>query len=383
MGRRIARLPSTTRIASAATSATNSDVSASGETSSSDNDLYYRKGRGDERKPRFYVEIPSRNQRPPKERPRRASYHSSAASSVGKTASKPTKPRAKEDKPGEPLARTVSFDDIDDGDQESSVGLADDERVEASDDEFDEGKRPRMRTRRSSQVMPATVHALRSHKRGLKEGSSAKQTPMRKGKGKAVAREKKEENDVDMEEAGSTEQEESDGMYRMPQASSYANVCADPTPRLRTNTAPVLSPTPKQANMRTRQARRQSLLSSVSSSKSFVLSSLPSQYASSSDEKESSQASPRSISASGLRHRTRGQARQHALENQLESMDITDEEAAEPKESIDQEMQDAENQSEIASEAQSVMQDDDDDGDDEAEEFGAQPATPSLLSLMP
>ena len=223
-----------------------------------------------------------------------------------------------------------------------------------------------MRTRRSSQAMPATVHALRSRTRGRKDGPSAKQTPMRKGKAKAVARGKEEENDVDMEKAGSTEQEESDGMYCMRQASSHPHIYADPTPRLRTNTAPVLSPTPKQANMRTRQARRQSLLSSVSSSKSFELSSLPSQYASSSDEKESSQASP----ASGLRHRTRGQVRQHALENQLEGMDITDEEAAEPEESGDQEMQDAENQSEIASEAQSVMQDDDDDGDDEAEEFG-------------
>jgi hypothetical protein len=70
-----------------------------------------------------------------------------------------------------------------------------------------------------------------------------------------------------------------------------------------------------------------------------------------------------------MRRRTRGQARQHELENQLESMEITDEEAAEQEESVDQDMQDGDEVS-IASEAKSSVQDDDDDGDDEAEEFG-------------
>lgn len=358
---------------SAATSATNSNVSASGETSSSEHDHHTRKGRAEERKPRFYVEIPTRNQRPGKERQRRDSHLSSAASSVGKSTSKPARTRAKDDRPGEPLVRTVSFDGVDEGDQESSVGLADDECVEASDEEIDDSKRSRMRTRRGSQVVPVgTVHALRSRTRGLKETSNTKQTPTRKGKGKAVARTKEDERDVEMEEVDSTEHEESDGTFGSSRVDANAVLTiADPTPRLRTNNAPVLSPTLKQGNMRTRQARRQSLLSSVSSSKSFELSSLPSQYASSedSDEKPSSQASPRSNSALGMRRRTRGQARQHALENQLESMEITDEESAEQEDSVDQDMQDAEDQSEIVSEEQSV-QDDDDDGDDEAEEFG-------------
>lgn len=127
--------------------------------------------------------------------------------------------------------------------------------------------------------------------------------------------------------------------------------------------------------MRTRQARRQSLLSSVSSSKSFELSSLPSQYGSSeeSDEKESVQASPLSGSAVAQRRRTRGQARQQELENQLESMDITDDEVDHPEQSIDQDMADAEeDEHSTASQAKSSMEeeDEDGDGDDEAEEFG-------------
>jgi hypothetical protein len=314
-----------------------------------------------------------------KERPRRASHQSSAASSVGKTISKTTRTRVKEDKLEEPRARTRSLDGLEDGDQESSVGLADDERVEASDEELETASRSRMRTRRSSQAIPATVHALRSRARGMKESFNSNQTPMRKGKAKAAARGKEEENDVAMEETESSEQEDSDGMSREFKKKPQSDICTDPTPRLRTNTAPALSPTLKQANMRTRQTRRQSLLSSVSSTKSFELSSLPLQCASLSDEKEGSQASPGSVSASGQRHRTRGQARQHALENQLEHMDITDEEAAEPADNVDQEMQDAEFQSEMAPEAESGMQDDDDDGDDEAEEFGKWLVAPALL----
>lgn len=354
---------------SAATSVTNSNASASGETSSSEDEHHTRKGRADDRRPRFYVEIPTRNQRPGKDRQRRASHLSSAASSVGKAASRP-RTRGKEDRTGEPLARTVSFDGVDEGDQESSV-LADDERVEASEEELeDNSRRPRMRTRRSSQVVPGgTVHALRSRAKAMKETAGDKHTPMRKGKGKAVVRNRTEEKDVEMEEVGSTEHEDSDGEFYYTGSDRGADVLVDPTPRTRTNTAPAISPTLKQANMRTRQARRQSLLSSVSSSKSFELSSLPSQYASS-DEKESTHASTRSTSAGGMRRRTRGQARQHELENQLESMEITDEEAAEQEESVDQDMQDGDELSGIVSEAKSSVQDDDDDGDDEAEEFG-------------
>jgi hypothetical protein len=198
---------------SAATSVTNSNASASGETSSSEHDHHTRKGRTDDRRPRFYVEIPTRNQRPVKDRQRRASHLSSAASSVGKSASKP-RTRAKEDRPGEPLARTVSFDGVDEPDQESSV-LADDERVEASEEEVeDNSRRPRMRTRRSSQVVPGgTVHALRSRAKALKETAGDKHTPARKGKGKAVARNRAEEKDVEMEEVDSTEHEDSDGEY--------------------------------------------------------------------------------------------------------------------------------------------------------------------------
>lgn len=126
--------------------------------------------------------------------------------------------------------------------------------------------------------------------------------------------------------------------------------------------------------MRTRQARRQSLLSSASSSKSLELSGIHSRYQPSEDEESEEEVVTQSGSSPiggrpRLRHRTRGQARQQELETQLEGMDITDEENVSNAD-VDQEMQDVDSTTGHQGKSSADDEDEEGDGDDEAEEFG-------------
>lgn len=143
-----------------------------------------------------------------------ASHASSVASSVGK----PRTTRQQNAKQGrQKQIRRVSFTSVrdhDEGDQESSIGHADDERLENGSDDEGSANGPRRTGRTGQHVQTSsTVHALRSRAQAHKDTTSAvdKHTPARKGKGKAVVKAKSNgAQDVDMEDADSAE-EDSDG----------------------------------------------------------------------------------------------------------------------------------------------------------------------------
>ncbi|KAJ9120063.1 hypothetical protein QFC22_002960 [Naganishia vaughanmartiniae] len=390
-GRRIAKLPVASRVASATTSGGRSSVSASGETSPSADDKASNrhsdkwKARAGDGKPKFWIAVPDQGKKNAKGKQRRASHTTSVASSGNNPSAKIAKAQRShvpKDAKKRGMVRKVSFSrtEGDESNRDSSVGHADDERVDGEKGTGDALKGLKMLTRRASQNLQnsTSLRALRSRTKDQKDTSKL---------ASEVGGKRKQKRGRHMElDSATNATEEGDGTVEMEDADSLTEQESDdPTPRLRTDKGPAISPTPQQTNMRTRQGRQQSLYSSASSSKSLELSG---RYQPSEDEESEEEEMTQSGSSPvggrlRIRHRTRGQARQQELETQLQGMDITDEEDA-GDEDADQDMQDVDSNTDHQSKSSAEDEDEEGDGDDEAEEFehGLTDATHTTLSRL-
>lgn len=213
-----------------------SSVSASGETSplSGDERTLNRqsdkwKAHAGDRKTKFWIAVPDQGKKNAKGKQRRASHTTSVASSAGNTSAKVAKAQRShipKDAKKREMVRKVSFGHTegDESNRDSSVGYADDERVYGGKETGEVPKGPKMLTRRASQNLQnsTSLRALRSQTKDRKDasqpdievGGKRKQKRGRQMVIDSATNATEEGNEpVEMEDADSLTEQESDGTY--------------------------------------------------------------------------------------------------------------------------------------------------------------------------